>query len=201
MPRIDELIEELRTLEEQMQAEYAHKRSDFYSVVDQRRVQFNEQVAGLQRGLKVGLVRYVTGASLLSWLVAPIIYSMVVPLALLDLTLLAYQAICFRVYHIAHVRRSDYVVFDRGDLPYLNALEKFNCMYCGYANGLIAYAREVAARTEQYFCPIKHARRILAAHDHYPGFFEYGDAQSYRAGLQRLRDALAESREERARGD
>ena len=110
---------------------------------------------------------------------------------LLDLFLTIYQAICFRVYHIAKVKRSEYVVLDRGDLPYLNILEKFNCMYCGYANGLLGWAREIAARTEQFFCPIKHARRILAAHDLYPGFFEYGDAESYRLGLERLRCALA----------
>jgi len=89
--------------------------------------------------------------------------------------------------------RSDYLVLDRGDLPYLNILERFNCFYCGYANGLMGYAREISARTEQYFCPIKHARRILAAHEHYPSFFEYGDAESYRLGLERLRNALAES--------
>lgn len=191
MSRIDELIEQMHTLEEQMQAEYDRRRGDFYTVVDEKRVRFSEQVAALQRGSRVGLFKYVTGASILSWLVAPVIYSMVIPLALMDLTLFVYQQVCFRVYRVARVRRSDYLVLDRGDLPYLNTLEQFNCMYCGYANGLMAYAREIAARTEQYFCPIKHARRILAEHDHYPGFFEYGDAESYRAGLERLRAALA----------
>ena len=63
---------------------------------------------------------------------------------------------------------------------------------CGYANGLMAYGREVAARTEQFFCPIKHARRVVAAHAHYPSFFEYGDADSYRLGLERLRLTLSE---------
>lgn len=99
-------------------------------------------------------------------------------------------------WHLQEQRRSEEppclnLLLDRGDLPYLNALEKFNCFYCGYANGLMGYGREVAARTEQFFCPIKHARRIRAAHDRYPGFFEYGDADSYRLGLERLRDNLA----------
>jgi hypothetical protein len=71
-------------------------------------------------------------------------------------------------------------------------LEKFNCMYCGYANGVASYFREVAARTEQYWCPIKHARRIVAAHDRYPGFFEYGDSENYRLGLERLRDSIVD---------
>ena len=190
MARIDELIEQIQVLECDVQTEFDKKRDDFRFVIDEKRTEFSEQVAELRRS-KVGLFQYVTGASFLSWLVAPVIYSGFVPMLLLDAFLFVYQAVCFPVYHITRAKRSDYVVLDRGDLPYLNILEKFNCFYCGYANGLMGYAREIAARTEQFFCPIKHARRIIAAHDRYPSFFEYGDAQSYGHGLERLRDALA----------
>jgi hypothetical protein len=195
MSRIDELIERIRSLEEEMQVEFDKKRDDFRFVMDEKRARFSEEVAALQRGSKIGLWRYVTGASLASWLVAPIIYSGYIPFLMLDGFLLVYQGVCFPVYGIAKAKRSDYVVLDRGDLPYLNALQKFNCFYCGYANGLMAYAREVAGRTEQYFCPIKHARRIRAAHDHYSSFFEFGDAESYRRGLERLRADLATAEE------
>lgn len=193
MSRIDGLIEQLRGLEEEIQTEFDKKRGDFRFVVDTRRIRFSEEVAALQRGSRRGLFGYITGASLAIWLTTPVIYLGIVPLALLDLFIGVYQAICFPVYHIPKVRRSDYVVLDRGDLPYLNVLEKLGCAYCGYANGVAAYFREVSARTEQYWCPIKHARRIVAAHDRYPGFFEYGDAESYRLGLERLREALASS--------
>jgi hypothetical protein len=195
MSRIDELIERIRSLEEEMQVEFDKKRDDFRFVMEEKRVRFSEEVAALQRGSKIGLWRYVTGASLASWLVAPIIYSGFIPFLVLDAFLLVYQGICFPVYGITKAKRSDYMVLDRGDLPYLNALQKFNCFYCGYANGLMAYARDVAGRTEQYFCPIKHARRIRAAHDHYPNFFEFGDAESYRLGLERLRADLAVAEE------
>jgi len=191
MSRIDDLIERIKTLEEEVQDEFDRRREDFHFVVDRKRVRFSEEVAAIQRVSRIGLVRYVTGASLLSWIVAPVIYAGWVPMLLLDLFLLLYQAICFPVYHITKVRRSEYLVLDRGDLPYLNVLEQFNCFYCGYANGLMGYSREIAARTEQYFCPIKHARRIKAAHERYPTFFEHGDAESYRSGLERLRDSLA----------
>ena len=191
MSNIDELIVRIQGLEEEMQREFDGKRDDFRFVMDKRRARFSEDVMALHRVSKVGLFTYVTGASLLSWLVAPVIYSGIVVFLLLDLFLFIYQAVCFPVYHITKAKRSDYVVFDRGDLPYLNAIEKINCMYCGYANGLIAYGREIAARTEQFFCPIKHARRIKAAHGHYSSFFEYGDAESYRLGLKRLRESLA----------
>jgi hypothetical protein len=190
--QVDDLITQIRVLEQQAKAEFDRLSGGFSSDGEIRRIRFSQEVAALQRG-KVGLFEFVSHASLLSLLVAPVIYSGAIPLLLLDLFLSTYQAICFRVYRIAKVKRSDYLVLDRGDLPYLNVLERFNCFYCGYANGLMAYGTEISARTEQYFCPIKHARRILAAHDHYQGFFEYGDAESYRLGLERLRDALAES--------
>ncbi len=106
---------------------------------------------------------------------------------LMDLLVTVYQTICFPVYRMPKVRRSDYLVFDREDLPYLNAIEKFNCLFCSYGNGVAAYTREVAARTEQYWCPIKHARRIRNAHDRYPRIFDHGDAEAFRQGLARLR--------------
>jgi hypothetical protein len=56
---------------------------------------------------------------------------------------------------------------------------------------LAAYVREVVARTEMYWCPIKHARKILQAHTHYAGFVDYGDAKSYQQELARLRDQLS----------
>jgi hypothetical protein len=76
-------------------------------------------------------------------------------------------------------------------LAYLNLIEKINCAYCSYGNGVMAYGREVVARTEQYWCPIKHARKIMAAHPYYAGFVDFGDAQSYKDELEKLRSELA----------
>jgi hypothetical protein len=84
------------------------------------------------------------------------------------------------------VRRSDYLVFDRHHLSYLNGLEKLNCAYCSYANGLLAYAREIAGRTELHWCPIKHARRVLGAHGTYHEFDDYGDAEAYQWRLRAM---------------
>jgi hypothetical protein len=79
---------------------------------------------------------------------------------------------------------------DRGQLNYLNWIEALNCLYCGYANGLIGYVREIASRTEQYWCPIKHALRITDPHQRYYEFLEYGDAGGYRARLSEFRERL-----------
>jgi hypothetical protein len=120
-------------------------------------------------------------------LVAPFIYGMMIPLLILDLSATLYQHVCFRVWGIPRLHRLDYLVIDRHRLPYLNAFEKLNCVYCSYATQLIEYAREINARTEQFFCPIKHARRTLDPHRRTEGFFEYGDAGAYRRNLELIR--------------
>ena len=91
------------------------------------------------------------------------------------------------------MRRADYIMIDRHNLAYLNAVQKLNCLYCGYANGLIALAREVASRTEQYWCPIKHAIRVRGAHARYRNFTEFGDARAFAERLESLRAELRKS--------
>ena len=91
------------------------------------------------------------------------------------------------------MRRSDYLVFDRRQLSYLNFIEKFHCTYCEYGNGLMSYMAEILARTEQYFCPIKHARKILSTHSRYNRFLNYGDAEDYEKRLEAFRVALGKT--------
>mgnify|MGYP001580622076 CR=1 FL=1 len=112
------------------------------------------------------------------------------PFVLLDAWVWLYQAICFRAWGINPVRRRAFFAIDRHKLAYLNGVEKLNCLFCSYANGLIAYVHEVAARTEQYWCPIRHARRTRGAHDRHRDFLPYGDAAGYRARLASLRTGL-----------
>ena len=83
-------------------------------------------------------------------------------------------------------------------LAYLNLFEKFNCIYCGYGNGVLSYAREISARTEQYWCPVKHARRVKNPHDRYASFIGYGEAEDFHTRLeeQRIR-AQASASEQR----
>ena len=143
-----------------------------------------------QRRSRPGLWRYVLGGNFATLLSAPIIYSTIVPFALLDAWISLYQAVCFRLWGLRRVRRRDYFAIDRHQLAYLNGLEKVHCLFCSYANGLIAYVREIAARTEQYWCPIRHARRTRLAHDRHTQFVPYGDAEAYRDRLPALRAAL-----------
>lgn len=181
--RIEELQHHIHALQEQLEDEYDRLRKEFA----QQRETLAHRFLETQLRHKVGLWRYVTRSRLPVLLTAFPVYSGWLVFGLLDAFVSAFQAICFPVYGIPKVRRSDYLVFDRTDLPYLNAVEKFNCFYCSYANGVIGYARQVSARTEQYWCPIKHARRLKDAHQAYPIFFEHGDGEAYRQGLERLR--------------
>jgi hypothetical protein len=151
---------------------------------------FEAEVLRVQREIKTRLSRYVLNANPLIVLTAPVIYSLIVPVALLDLSVMLYQAICFPVYKIPKVRRRDYWVFDRHHLAYLNLIEKINCAYCSYCNNAIAFAREVASRTEVYWCPIKHARRVLGPHPHYQGFADFGDAKAYREKLEEMKKGV-----------
>lgn len=189
-PRIAALLDRMRGIEEQIEAEARRRRAELSADFEHRRVHFEQEVLAQQRRFKAGLLRYVLGGDWRFALTAPVIYAMLLPLLLLDLSVCLYQLLCFPVYGIARVRRRDYLVFDRTHLAYLNALEKVNCAYCSYGTGLVSFVREVIGRTEQYWCPIKHAGRVLQAHPYYNGFTDFGDAQGYRRELQALRAAL-----------
>lgn len=127
---------------------------------------------------------------LLFFLSAPLALSVVLPLALLDGWLWLYQHVCFPAYRIAKVPRARYFSYDRGSLPYLDAGQRLSCRLASYAGGVLAYAREIAARSEQFFCPIKHSRPPDAPHSRYAHFAPYGDEAAFRRESRRLRDAL-----------
>ena len=190
---LDDLLARIKALQEDVEEEYRLQRD----VWESKREQLAGDLARQQRRYKVGLFRFLRRSSLLAILTAPIIYAGWIPFLLMDLFVTVYQAICFPVYRIPKVRRSDYLIFDREDLPYLNAIEKFNCFFCSYGNGVAAYTREVAARTEQYWCPIKHARRVASMHSRYHKFLEYGDCTDYQERLQQLRRDFTDLKEER----
>ena len=182
--KIAALMEKIQVLESELEAELAKRQADLRFGLEKGEALFEEEVLRRHRELKIRLSTYVLKAPPLVILTAPFIYALIVPFVLLDLFVTVYQFICFPVYGIPKVRRSNFLVFDRHHLAYLNILEKLNCAYCSYGNGLIAYVREIASRTEQYWCPIKHARRLIGAHARYAVFADYGDADGFKKSLQ-----------------
>ncbi len=184
------IVERLREAERGLTRQVDARQRQWQVKVRRGHLRFDQELREAHRRLKQSLPAYIGHGSLLSLLTAPVIYSLIIPLALLDLWTTAYQWVCFPIYGIRRVRRRAYFVLDRHTLAYLNGIEKMNCTFCSYANGLIAYVREVAARTEQYWCPIKHARTIAAPHQRYHLFFDYGDGHGYHRELKTLRHAL-----------
>jgi len=53
---------------------------------------------------------------------------------------------------------------------------------------LMQYAAAIASRTELYFCPIKHAKKIAYKHEHYDDYLLYGDEEDYQEKLKTLRE-------------
>ena len=188
---LEEILKRLRTAQEDLEQELnrllAENREQFHYRLHQGKVIFEQGVRQLQLQQRTGLWRYLLKTPLTFLASAPVIYAMMIPLAILDISITVYQHVCFRIYNIPTVNRSGYLVIDRHHLAYLNAVQKFNCVYCGYANGLIAYAREIAARTEQFWCPIKHAQLTLDPHNHEHKFLHYGDAQAWIERLESVR--------------
>ena len=189
---IGKLLEDMRGLQEQLEQFFDEARERFRYTLEDGRVRFSIEVQQLQRRYRVSSFRYLLDADWRSVATAPVIYSMIVPLVLMDLSFTVYQHICFRAYGVPRVPRRDYLVNDRHRLVYLNTIEKINCTYCGYGNGVIAYTREIISRTEQYWCPIRQAHRVIDAHRRYPQFFAFGDAQGYQQGLKNRRQLLKE---------
>jgi hypothetical protein len=184
---ISHLSGSIRALERQLEVALARRRVELNYEVHDGIVHFEQLVIAKHRLLKARLLSYILGARPAMILTAPVIYALFIPVLLLDLFVAIYQTVCFPVYGIPRVRRRDYLAFDREHLAYLNVVEKLNCAYCAYANGVFAYVREVGSRTEQFWCPIKHARRVLGTHTRYGSFVDYGDADAYRHDLERLR--------------
>jgi hypothetical protein len=195
-PHLEEILQRLQILENELELEIerllTQKRQLFHYRLVRGKVRFEQGIKALQKSRRTGLWHYLRTTPISHLLSAPLVYGILVPLVFLDIIVTLYQHICFRIYHIPLVKRSDYLILDRHHLAYLNMIEKLNCVYCGYSNGMIEYVREVAARTEQYWCPIKHAQRSPDPHRLADKFVDYADIEAYQEKLASLRRALAD---------
>jgi hypothetical protein len=191
--RMQGLVAEILRLQSELDGEIEKRRKALGWHLKADMVEFEQGIAAEHRRLRKSIVSFLAQSPPSVMLTAPLIYSLIIPFAIIDAWASLYQAICFRAYRIPRVHRVDYIVFDRQHLAYLNWIEALNCLYCGYANGVIGYVREIGSRTEQYWCPIKHALRVADPHQRYYQFLEYGDADGYRARLEDFRERLRAS--------
>ncbi len=190
--RINQILAQMAGLEDELRTALHEQESRMFFQIKGKRVEFESSVKEAHRKLKTNFFRWLVAYRPQNLITGPIIYGMAIPLLLMDACVSFYQWACFPIYGITKVRRSDYLVFDRHQLGYLNFIEKFHCTYCEYGNGLMAYMREILARTEEYFCPIKHARKVIGTHARYRRFLDYGDAADYEARLEAFRVGLGQ---------
>ncbi len=190
--RMQELAAQIVDLQGELDREIEARRKILGVKLAAGLVGFEQGVAAEHRAVRTKGSRFVAESSFGATVTAPVIYSLIVPLILVDIRVSLYQEICFRAYGNFRVRRADYVVLDRQYLAYLNWIEAANCLFCAYANGLVGYVREFSSRTEQYWCPINHALKVYDPHKRYHQFLEYGDADGCRARLASFRKQLVE---------
>ena len=189
--RVSQILAEIRHLEEELEDVINTQQVQLYYRIEGTKIRFEQSVRRAHQQLKTGIFRWLRESSPRNLITAPLIYALIVPFVLLDLSVTVYQWLCFPLYRIEKVQRNNYIILDRHKLGYLNVIEKFNCIYCGYATGLFTYTREIAARTEQYWCPIKHARKILDPHRRYARFSDFGDSDEFAEHFPKLRKELA----------
>ncbi len=188
--RIENLMTQMAALEDELRTALHEQESRIFFQIKGKRVEFERSVREAHRKLKKNFFRWLVTNRPQNLITGPIIYGMAFPMMALDLLVSCYQWVCFPIYGIERVRRRDYFVFDRHHLGYLNFIEKFHCAYCEYGNGLMAYMAEILARTEEYFCPIKHAHKMLGTHSRYKRFLDYGNAADYEKKLEAFRVGL-----------
>ncbi len=177
--KIDDLIEQIKSLEDELFDEFQKKEKEFLNKIEDEKVDIKKNV--------ISSIEYLSSFSLVTIISLPFIWMMIIPIVIIDIFVSIYQFICFPLYKIPKVKREDYVIMDRYNLFYLDKFQKINCWYCEYFNGVVAYVREIAARTEQFWCPIKHGRALKDRHSRYNRFFDYGDYKKYKLELEKKR--------------
>jgi hypothetical protein len=188
---IRQILDQISALEDELQKAIETQEGHLRYRINDKRVIFEQTIKDTHQRVKLGVFRWFLTVRPQNFITMPIIYGMIIPLALFDLCISLYQISCFPIYGIARVRRANYIVMDHQHLAYLNIIEKVDCMYCSYAVGMLGYAGEITARTEQYFCPIKHARKILSSHSRYKNFLDYGNADDFHGNVEKFRSELA----------
>ena len=186
--KIEKLLQEIREKREELWAEYEKLKEKYGYVIEKWKIRFSEEMKKRNKFYKKSVWDSIFSARVREVLSMPFIYMMIVPAIILDIFLFVYQNTALRLYKVPLVKRSEYIIFERRHLDYLNWIQKINCLYCSYVNGLFSYAVEVAGRTEKYWCPIKYASRKKWWHDWEEYFADYGDPEKFKEVFTSLKE-------------
>ncbi|MEW6133158.1 MAG: hypothetical protein AB1591_08345 [Pseudomonadota bacterium] len=81
-PKVDDILQRIRALEAEPETELESRREALHVRFEHHRVRFAQDI--LQRQFKTGLLQYLARSELRNIVTAPVIYAMIVPLALID---------------------------------------------------------------------------------------------------------------------
>lgn len=192
--RINQLLSDIKKkreeLKEELFLEYEKLKEKYWFTIKWRKIVFNNEAKQKNKKHKQSILETIFNAKVRELLSIPFIYWMIFPVLILDLFITIYQFFAFRLYKIPMVKRSDYIIYDRFQLDYLNVIQKINCHYCSYVNWLFSYAVEIAWRTERYWCPIKASQKLKWWHDWQEYFADYWDADWFQATVCRNQKLL-----------
>ena len=177
--KLEKLTDETRKIFEDLADNLREKRNLIKEIIKRR---------NYLKQWKISIIKSFFPINFRFLLSMPLIYGFSIILVVFHAALEIYHQVCFRLFNIPLIKSSEYFIFDRQKLPYLNSWEKLNCVYCSYANNLVRYTAEVIGRTERFWCPIKHAKNLKHTHSQYSVFVPYLDAQAFREKKQELRD-------------
>ena len=179
-PTIKDILQKIEALNNDLREEYDRLFEKYGFSLEEKRVIFLEEFRKRNKTLKFPLWRPLTATNIRQIIAIPFIFGMIIPAIILDICITIYQTCAFSLYRIPKVKRSEYIVFERQFLDYLNLQQKLQCLYCSYVNGLFAYSVEIAARTERYWCPLKAAHKPKFSHGWYKDFADYGNPEEWK---------------------
>lgn len=177
--KIKFLIDKIDALNKTLGGEYLKLADKYGFVINNKKVTFLQKTKERNKLLRIPAWKYFFPKNIRHLLSLPFIYMMIIPTVIMDIFITIYHWVAFPLYGIPKVKRADYITYDRKFLDYLNIIQKVNCLYCSYVNGFFAYALEIAARTERYWCPIKAAQKPKFHHGWYHDFADYGNPEEW----------------------
>lgn len=178
--KINKILEDISSKREELLSEYEKLKDRYWFKIEWNKIVWNKEREKELKKSRKSIADTIFGTEFREFLSIPFIWMMIIPAVILDIWLFIYQNTAIRLYKIPLAKRSDYIVFDRKELAYLNWIQKINCIYCSYVNWLFQYWVEVAWRTEKYWCPIKHARKKAWGHDWEEHFADYWDPDGFK---------------------
>ncbi len=113
--RATQIADEIRTLEQELRQEIQRIRIDSFEITE-KAIHFKDEVVIRHRTQALSVLTYLRRAKMKHIVCLPIIWSCLLPAIVMDALVSLYQMLCFLLFGVLKVKRSDHVVFDRRNL-------------------------------------------------------------------------------------